>query len=187
MSSATWCVVVHICFNNLSTRSFQLRWHCKELTETSLTLLSISILQATRTCQALNFYACFVFQDKDFVAFVTQCGHTLSILGPCLSSWSEQVWTRGSSLTMNLHQVLTGAVNPGDNCFSVGSLNNVPFTVSLVSVVLCFQNCYSSTSAHFCWHRRECGEEWQGALRLFPCVPLPLFLNRDFIKFIRFN
>ncbi|XP_031425957.1 dmX-like protein 1 isoform X3 [Clupea harengus] len=29
---------------------------------------------------------------------------------------------------MNLHQVLTGAVNPGDNCFSVGSLNNVPFT-----------------------------------------------------------
>lgn len=31
---------------------------------------------------------------------------------------------------MNLHQVLTGAVNPGDNCFSVGSVNNVPFTVS---------------------------------------------------------
>lgn len=30
---------------------------------------------------------------------------------------------------MNLHQVLTGAVNPGDNCFSVGSVNNVPFTV----------------------------------------------------------
>uniref|UniRef100_A0A8C2X954 Dmx like 1 n=1 Tax=Cyclopterus lumpus TaxID=8103 RepID=A0A8C2X954_CYCLU len=29
---------------------------------------------------------------------------------------------------MNLHQVLTGAVNPGDNCFSVGSVNNVPFT-----------------------------------------------------------
>ncbi|KAB5567511.1 hypothetical protein PHYPO_G00233610 [Pangasianodon hypophthalmus] len=29
---------------------------------------------------------------------------------------------------MNLHQVLTGAVNPGDNCFSVGSINNVPFT-----------------------------------------------------------
>ncbi|XP_061585398.1 dmX-like protein 1 isoform X2 [Cololabis saira] len=29
---------------------------------------------------------------------------------------------------MNLHQVLTGAVNPGDNCFSVGSFNNVPFT-----------------------------------------------------------
>lgn len=31
--------------------------------------------------------------------------------------------------TMNLHQVLTGAVNPGDNCFSVGSINNQPFTV----------------------------------------------------------
>lgn len=31
---------------------------------------------------------------------------------------------------MNLHQVLTGAVNPGDNCFSVGSINSVPFTVS---------------------------------------------------------
>ncbi|XP_071339406.1 dmX-like protein 1 isoform X3 [Trachinotus anak] len=29
---------------------------------------------------------------------------------------------------MNLHQVLTGAVNPGDNCFSVGNINNVPFT-----------------------------------------------------------
>lgn len=31
---------------------------------------------------------------------------------------------------MNLHQVLTGAVNPGDNCFSVGSLHGQPFTVS---------------------------------------------------------
>ncbi|XP_074712657.1 dmX-like protein 1 isoform X4 [Strix uralensis] len=29
---------------------------------------------------------------------------------------------------MNLHQVLTGAVNPGDNCFSVGSLCDQPFT-----------------------------------------------------------
>ncbi|XP_064356237.1 dmX-like protein 1 isoform X3 [Dromaius novaehollandiae] len=29
---------------------------------------------------------------------------------------------------MNLHQVLTGAVNPGDNCFSVGSLRDQPFT-----------------------------------------------------------
>ncbi|KAM9251075.1 dmX-like protein 1 isoform 2-T2 [Cariama cristata] len=29
---------------------------------------------------------------------------------------------------MNLHQVLTGAVNPGDNCFSVGSLHGQPFT-----------------------------------------------------------
>ncbi|XP_074788618.1 dmX-like protein 1 isoform X4 [Athene noctua] len=29
---------------------------------------------------------------------------------------------------MNLHQVLTGAVNPGDNCFSVGSLYDQPFT-----------------------------------------------------------
>ncbi|KTG42880.1 hypothetical protein cypCar_00016739 [Cyprinus carpio] len=29
---------------------------------------------------------------------------------------------------MNLHQVLTGAVNPGDNCFSVGSVHNQPFT-----------------------------------------------------------
>ncbi|XP_075597124.1 dmX-like protein 1 isoform X4 [Balearica regulorum gibbericeps] len=30
---------------------------------------------------------------------------------------------------MNLHQVLTGAVNPGDNCFSVGSLHDQPFTM----------------------------------------------------------
>ncbi|KAJ8285262.1 hypothetical protein GJAV_G00024780 [Gymnothorax javanicus] len=29
---------------------------------------------------------------------------------------------------MNLHQVLTGAVNPGDNCFAVGNLNDEPFT-----------------------------------------------------------
>ncbi|KAG8440494.1 hypothetical protein GDO86_006302 [Hymenochirus boettgeri] len=29
---------------------------------------------------------------------------------------------------MNLHQVLTGAVNPGDNCYSVGGVNDVPFT-----------------------------------------------------------
>ncbi|XP_063310187.1 dmX-like protein 1 isoform X1 [Pelobates fuscus] len=29
---------------------------------------------------------------------------------------------------MNLHQVLTGAVNPGDNCFSVGSLHEQPVT-----------------------------------------------------------
>uniref|UniRef100_A0A5F8HIB8 Dmx like 2 n=1 Tax=Monodelphis domestica TaxID=13616 RepID=A0A5F8HIB8_MONDO len=29
---------------------------------------------------------------------------------------------------MHLHQVLTGAVNPGDNCYSVGSVKDVPFT-----------------------------------------------------------
>ncbi|KAM4746857.1 dmX-like protein 2 isoform 2-T2 [Rhinophrynus dorsalis] len=29
---------------------------------------------------------------------------------------------------MHLHQVLTGAVNPGDNCYSVGSINDIPFT-----------------------------------------------------------
>ena len=33
---------------------------------------------------------------------------------------------------MHLHQVLTGAVNPGDNCYSVGSVEDVPFTVSVV-------------------------------------------------------
>lgn len=31
---------------------------------------------------------------------------------------------------MNLHQVLTGAVNPGDHCFSVGSIGDQRFTVS---------------------------------------------------------
>lgn len=31
---------------------------------------------------------------------------------------------------MHLHQVLTGAVNPGDNCYSVGSVEDIPFTVS---------------------------------------------------------
>ncbi|XP_050759342.1 dmX-like protein 2 isoform X7 [Gymnogyps californianus] len=29
---------------------------------------------------------------------------------------------------MHLHQVLTGAVNPGDNCYSVGSVEDIPFT-----------------------------------------------------------
>ncbi|XP_067885987.1 dmX-like protein 1 isoform X2 [Heterodontus francisci] len=29
---------------------------------------------------------------------------------------------------MNLHQVLTGAVNPGDSCFSVGNVGDEPFT-----------------------------------------------------------
>ncbi|XP_063104804.1 dmX-like protein 2 isoform X3 [Cavia porcellus] len=29
---------------------------------------------------------------------------------------------------MHLHQVLTGAVNPGDNCYSVGSVGEIPFT-----------------------------------------------------------
>ncbi|MBN3276888.1 DMXL2 protein, partial [Polyodon spathula] len=29
---------------------------------------------------------------------------------------------------MHLHQVLTGAVNPGDGCYSVGSVNDIPFT-----------------------------------------------------------
>lgn len=32
---------------------------------------------------------------------------------------------------MNLHQVLTGAVNPGDSCFSVGNVGEQPFTVSV--------------------------------------------------------
>ncbi|XP_075431786.1 dmX-like protein 2 isoform X3 [Ascaphus truei] len=29
---------------------------------------------------------------------------------------------------MHLHQVLTGAVNPGDDCYSVGSVSDIPFT-----------------------------------------------------------
>ncbi|KAF4071788.1 hypothetical protein AMELA_G00266940 [Ameiurus melas] len=29
---------------------------------------------------------------------------------------------------MHLHQVLTGAVNPGDCCYSVGSVHDIPFT-----------------------------------------------------------
>ena len=35
---------------------------------------------------------------------------------------------------MNQHQVLTGAVNPGDYCYSVGSVEGVPFTVSSFGV-----------------------------------------------------
>jgi hypothetical protein len=43
------------------------------------------------------------------------------------------LWRRAHSSRnpeMHLHQVLTGAVNPGDNCYSVGSVGDVPFTVS---------------------------------------------------------
>lgn len=43
---------------------------------------------------------------------------------------------------MNLHQVLTGAVNPGDNCFSVGSVNNVPFTVRYFRLSKYFPPCF---------------------------------------------
>uniref|UniRef100_A0A0E9QJ42 Uncharacterized protein n=1 Tax=Anguilla anguilla TaxID=7936 RepID=A0A0E9QJ42_ANGAN len=39
---------------------------------------------------------------------------------------------------MHLHQVLTGAVNPGDSCYSVGSVNDIPFTVS--SLLVLFYN-----------------------------------------------
>lgn len=35
---------------------------------------------------------------------------------------------------MHLHQVLTGAVNPGDSCYSVGSVNDIPFTVCILYV-----------------------------------------------------
>lgn len=34
---------------------------------------------------------------------------------------------------MHLHQVLTGAVNPGDNCYSVGSVEDIPFTVMVAA------------------------------------------------------
>lgn len=34
---------------------------------------------------------------------------------------------------MHLHQVLTGAVNPGDNCYSVGSVEDIPFTVMVAT------------------------------------------------------
>lgn len=37
---------------------------------------------------------------------------------------------------MHLHQVLTGAVNPGDCCYSVGSVNDIPFTVSFILILL---------------------------------------------------
>lgn len=62
---------------------------------------------------------------------------------------------------MNLHQVLTGAVNPGDNCFSVGSVNNVPFTVRYFKLWKYFPTSYlgaltlrgwpnRSVRTHFC-------------------------------------
>lgn len=38
---------------------------------------------------------------------------------------------------MHLHQVLTGAVNPGDCCYSVGSVNDIPFTVRFYFDIIC--------------------------------------------------
>lgn len=32
---------------------------------------------------------------------------------------------------MNCHQVLSGACNSGDQCFAVGSVEGIPFTVSV--------------------------------------------------------
>lgn len=32
---------------------------------------------------------------------------------------------------MNCHQVLSGACNSGDQCFAVGSVEGIPFTVSI--------------------------------------------------------
>lgn len=32
---------------------------------------------------------------------------------------------------MNCHQVLSGACNSGDQCFAVGSVEGIPFTVSM--------------------------------------------------------
>lgn len=62
---------------------------------------------------------------------VTQLWMTMTLLGFFCNIvlFKEAIWNLGVLRTMNLHQVLTGAVNPGDNCFSVGSIDNVPFTV----------------------------------------------------------
>lgn len=54
-------------------------------------------------------------------------------------------WKSCVPRTMNLHQVLTGAVNPGDNCFSVGSVSNRPFTVK---------------TDHLCMWERVCVLMW---------------------------
>lgn len=37
---------------------------------------------------------------------------------------------------MNCHQVLSGACNAGDRCFSVGSVEGIPFTVSTINIII---------------------------------------------------
>lgn len=49
---------------------------------------------------------------------------------------------------MNCHQILSGACNAGDRCFAVGSVEGVPFTVSIPFVRLFIRvpsssSCYS--------------------------------------------
>lgn len=58
---------------------------------------------------------------------------------------------------MNLHQVLTGAVNPGDHCFSVGSINSVPFTVRKPYVLhKCTHESRKSVHDFCTWTRCKC-------------------------------
>ena len=46
---------------------------------------------------------------------------------------------------MNRHQVLTGAANPGDSCFAVGSVEGVHFTVRI-------QQTFCTISVKFLFH-----------------------------------
>lgn len=41
---------------------------------------------------------------------------------------------------MNCHQILSGACNSGDRCFAVGSVEGIPFTVSLLNNNLIIKN-----------------------------------------------
>lgn len=43
---------------------------------------------------------------------------------------------------MNCHQILSGACNSGDRCFAVGSVEGIPFTVSLLNNFFIIENEY---------------------------------------------
>uniref|UniRef100_A0A674CJF5 Dmx-like 2 n=1 Tax=Salmo trutta TaxID=8032 RepID=A0A674CJF5_SALTR len=76
---------------------------------------------------------------------------------------------------MHLHQVLTGAVNPGDCCYSVGSVNDIPFTVSTPNPGLTHTQQQGSTIKHTHPHTQQ-------ALQYKPTHPPHTQLNYQWQK-----
>lgn len=102
----------------------------------------------TNLSRPLSFTSCLQRHWDQITGFGWRCSwpsHGFLWLSPGVEGCCEKVGGQTDRQTdtrtrtvkaggMNLHQVLTGAVNPGDNCFSVGSINNVPFTVSYLKL-----------------------------------------------------
>uniref|UniRef100_A0A8B9GKE8 Dmx like 2 n=1 Tax=Amazona collaria TaxID=241587 RepID=A0A8B9GKE8_9PSIT len=81
---------------------------------------------------------------------------------------------------MHLHQVLTGAVNPGDNCYSVGSVEDIPFTaygsgcdiVILADDFECVQIIPGAKHGNIQVSCVECSQQ-QGLIAQYTCIILP--------------